>query len=387
MAIGTLRFAHPGAAQQALTASTVSAGDIHSCALTTDGRAYCWGLNGTGALGTAGVPGCMASDKSCTRPVPVSTDLRFTSISAGYEHTCALTVDSIAWCWGSNAAGELGFEPAPGVRCGQHGVPCIRVPTRVPTDLKFGRIVAGQYQTCALDAGRRAYCWGYQNLGVRQGDSGRAICAIGTPPTYLPCDYHPTLVDSTATFVALDLQQGDACGLRSDGNGLCWGFAYGGTRRWLGAGKEGAQYLDISVGMDARACALLNTGGIFCWGAWPGVQTADIKIADSGFVAVSDGTWHACGLQGDGRAYCWGANAEGQLGAGGAVQGASSSPVRVAGDSAFRMLSCRGRHTCAVTKAGSVMCWGMNNAGQLGDGSKTNRNQPTPVAAPIEAGN
>jgi hypothetical protein len=383
-------------AQQPLTASVVSAGDIHTCALTTDGRAYCWGLNRTGALGTGGAPGCMPSDGACTRPVAVSTDLRFTSISAGYEHTCALTVDSIAWCWGSNALGELGVVPDSAVRCGQHGIACVRLPTRVPTEIKFGRIMTGQYQTCALDAGRKAWCWGLLSLRVTHADSSHGICAFGIPALYAPCDYRPRLLDSTATFLALDLQQGDVCGLKVDGNALCWGATYGAGVRWLGAAKGDAEYVDISTGMDSRACALLNTGGVFCWGAWslvPGVQTADISVADSGFVAVSVGTWHACGLQGDGRAYCWGANAEGQVGAGGGAvhffgpEGRGGSAVLVAGGSLFRMLSARGRHTCGVTKGGSLMCWGMNNTGQLGDGSKKNRDQPTPVAAPTEAGN
>ena len=386
------RLADRIAAQQPLTASTVSVGDVHACALTTDGRAYCWGLNTGGALGTAGEPGCMASDRACTRPVLVSTDLRFASISAGFEHTCALTADSIAWCWGANGLGELGLEPATGVRCGDYGVPCVRVPTRVPSDIKFGRIVAGQAQTCALDANGRAYCWGYQNLGTDQRDSSRALCAIGAPIQYLPCNHRPTLVDSTATFLALDLQQGDVCGLKSDGNALCWGLSYRGNVRWLGAGQGGTRYVDISVGMNSRVCALLNTGGVFCWGEWPplvpGFLTSRDMIADTGFVAVSVGTWHACGLRGDGRAYCWGENSEGQLGVGGGAlnllfpQGPTGSPVRVAGDFTFRMLICRGRQTCVVTKAGGLMCWGRNNAGQLGDGSLKDRNRPTPVAAP-----
>ena len=84
----------------------------HSCALTPTGRAYCWGTNSSGQLGTGTPTGpneCTLSDASCSpRPLPVAGTLAFTSVSAGAWHSCGLTTDALAYCWGGNGSGELG---------------------------------------------------------------------------------------------------------------------------------------------------------------------------------------------------------------------------------------------------------------------------------------
>jgi len=80
---------------------TISAGDEHACALTVSGTAYCWGFNGSGALGTA-------NTTSSTTPVPVSGGLSFTAISAGANSTCGVTQGQVVYCWGYNGDGQLG---------------------------------------------------------------------------------------------------------------------------------------------------------------------------------------------------------------------------------------------------------------------------------------
>jgi hypothetical protein len=88
---------------------SVSAVAQHACALTGDGTAYCWGLNGSDGQGRLG-------DNTTTsrqRPVQVSTELRFTQISAGYRHTCARTLgEGAVACWGQNGSLELGTTSA-----------------------------------------------------------------------------------------------------------------------------------------------------------------------------------------------------------------------------------------------------------------------------------
>ncbi|MBW1757248.1 MAG: hypothetical protein JRJ80_13885 [Deltaproteobacteria bacterium] len=79
----------------------VSAGFYHTCGITSDGIAYCWGGNGKGELGTG------TTDNSPT-PVPVAGDFRFATISSGVSHSCGLTVDGSTYCWGRNSRGELG---------------------------------------------------------------------------------------------------------------------------------------------------------------------------------------------------------------------------------------------------------------------------------------
>jgi alpha-tubulin suppressor-like RCC1 family protein len=99
----------------------VSAGGFHSCGLTSDNRAYCWGHNepstyadGSGELGDG-------TTISRLTPVAVFGGLHFRVVSAGTQHTCGVTTDSLAYCWGLNTFGSLGewnehhsSDPGPG---------------------------------------------------------------------------------------------------------------------------------------------------------------------------------------------------------------------------------------------------------------------------------
>ena len=89
----------------------VSAGESHTCGVTTGNVAYCWGDGSSGKLGTG-------NTNSQLEPWPVFTELAFVQISAGAEHSCGVTADNDAYCWGEGADGRLGtgnevsiFEP------------------------------------------------------------------------------------------------------------------------------------------------------------------------------------------------------------------------------------------------------------------------------------
>jgi alpha-tubulin suppressor-like RCC1 family protein len=95
----------------------VSAGVGHTCGVTTDNVAYCWGGNGAGQLGIGNStgpescgenPGNFEPIPCSTKPVRVLGNLAFRQISAGVNHTCGVTVDNVAYCWGLNQIGEVG---------------------------------------------------------------------------------------------------------------------------------------------------------------------------------------------------------------------------------------------------------------------------------------
>lgn len=140
--------------------SALSAGDAHTCAVTSAGAAYCWGDNSRGQLGNG-------AKSNSSSPVPVSGGLTFTAISAGEDHTCGLTADGAAYCWGANTAGQIG--PGPAIsntgpeRCGVDA--CSTLPVRVFGNLAFAAVSAGGGHTCALERGGDAYCWGYNAYG------------------------------------------------------------------------------------------------------------------------------------------------------------------------------------------------------------------------------
>ena len=141
------------------TVTAITAGDLHSCAVA-DGKAYCWGYNGSGQLGNGSTG---PSDGPVPVPVAVSTagalaGKTVTGISAGFRYTCAVA-DGKAYCWGSGDMGQLG----------NGNYPDSPVPVAVRTDgVLNGKtvtaITTGRSHACAVADGK-AYCWGSHTLG------------------------------------------------------------------------------------------------------------------------------------------------------------------------------------------------------------------------------
>ncbi len=158
----------------------------------------------------------------------------------------------------------------------------------------------------------------------------------------------------------------------------------------LGAGNAVPQgfVTNLAAG-GAHTCALVAAGGVKCWGAngagqlGDGTRTArQTAVSVIGLpapaVAVSLGESHSCALTAAGDVRCWGSNYYGQLGDGTAVS--RSVPVAVSGlSSGVKAIAAGRNHTCALKTGGAMMCWGNNGYGQLGDGTYTHRRIPVPV--------
>jgi alpha-tubulin suppressor-like RCC1 family protein len=394
--------------------TSVSVGFSFVCGTTTEMRAYCWGENSDGQLGTGSADGPEScGTASCsTRPIAMTGDLRFASISAGGAHACGLTPEGTAYCWGSNARGQLGAKASETCSSG----PCATRPARVSSSLTWSSISAGAEHTCALTEGGRAYCWG-SNFWGQVGNGSRSE-ATGTPA--------PVPVAGGLTFRLLSAGGGHTCGLTTDGRAFCWGLGRTGQ---LGTGGEplwserpaavagGLTFAFIEA--DAHSCGLTEDGRAYCWGSntfnqlgvgptmlGPESCTATIHpcsktpIAVTGrlrFTTMSPGPDYTCGIAVDRAAYCWGANTWGQLGTGG-TEG-TDAPARVAGGLAFRALSTGGAATvagpagitCGVSVEGAAYCWGSNRHGELGtgiirttDNNPPGRTKPGLVAPPRE---
>jgi hypothetical protein len=136
-------------------------------------------------------------------------------------------------------------------------------------------------------------------------------------------------------------------------------------------------------------CALTTAGGVQCWGSnFNGQLGNDSTIGSyapvavtglsSGVSAVAAGDAHTCALTTSGGVQCWGDNQYGQLGNNSTTE--SHVPVAVTGlSSGVSALAAGGDHTCALTTAGGVQCWGDNANGQLGNDSTTNSDVPVAV--------
>ncbi len=99
----------------------------------------------------------------------------------------------------------------------------------------------------------------------------------------------------------------------------------------------------------------------------------------SGIIQITAGGSHTCALTAAGEVYCWGSNRSGEAGIGG--YGDLPAPVMpVNGLSGVSAITAGDSHTCALLTSGTVWCWGANWYGQLGDGTTTNRLTPVPVS-------
>ena len=138
-----------------------SAGGKHACALLVD-AVWCWGSNSSGQLGAAAASTCGPSDwlpaaEPCSLfAIPAALPVSAVSVSAGGEHTCALTATGDTWCWGSNSNGQLGNGTIGGSN---------QTPALVSGGLKFLSISAGGNHTCGVTTDRAIYCWGANATG------------------------------------------------------------------------------------------------------------------------------------------------------------------------------------------------------------------------------
>lgn len=150
-----------------LTFVSLTAGVSHTCGFIQTGAAYCWGADATGQLGNG-----FTMNKS-TVFYPVIGYRLFRSLSAAgaseyVGHTCGVTTDGAAYCWGANWAGELGitddlsacYTPAPGIQ-----ISCSAYPQRVEGGITFTAVAAGAYHSCGVSDRGVAYCWGSNEAG------------------------------------------------------------------------------------------------------------------------------------------------------------------------------------------------------------------------------
>jgi len=297
--------------------ATFDAGDVFGCGLTADGTPQCVGWEAVGRLGNG-----LSTSGTVFAPVSASTTVKFVALSSGYNHTCALTAAGAAYCWGNDGSGVVNT-----------------VPTQVIAAPAFMSLSAGNFFTCGIATDSTAYCWGenfYGTLGI--GDTTSRVAT-------------PTAVAGGLKFIALAAGSTHACGLATDSTAYCWGSTS------LGTASADSARAPVAV-TGGRKFAALVTGGDYHY------------FYD-----------HTCGVTSGGTVYCWGKmpseSYAGELGTG--ADTSSAEPVAVSGGLSFTTMAVGSSITCGLTGTGTAYCWGANRTGNLGDGTLTNRNVPTPV--------
>ncbi|HQY63467.1 MAG: hypothetical protein IPQ09_07830 [Myxococcales bacterium] len=332
---------------------------------------------GTGSL-FADCVACVAPQISraatgylCVDPPPVALD-----VVAGLSHSCALLSDGSAKCWGSNSFGQLGDSTT------------TNRATPVPVLALGGPVAAltATTHTCARFVDGAVKCWGLNSYG-EVGDA--SVVHRRTP----------VAVNLGATAISVAAGAIHTCAALTGGAVKCWGQNATGqlgdnttTLRTSPVSVVGLGGVATAVSAgDGFSCALLDGGAVKCWGGNNRGQLGDTTttqrntpVAVSGLsgavVALSSGGSHTCALLADDTVQCWGWNNSGELGDGTRAQRTSAVALVGLGGTP-RAVSAGVSHTCARLSDGAIKCWGGNTFGSLGDGTATQQLTPVSVSS------
>nr|WP_276604290.1 hypothetical protein [Nannocystis pusilla] len=412
-------------------AGDVAVGGRHACALHQTGAVSCWGDSKDGQLGTfAHAPGA-AHAVQVTWPM--------VAIGVGEHHSCGQYRDGRIACWGSNARGESGWGQeslslsperivglseidgllaARSLTCAQRRGEALcwgamyglqpgselLEPTRVEALRRSRGIVGAGGTACAWTADHTAHClagtasvpttdvlqivpgdrrsfpWALRSDGVWRQPSSEAkllpedfIAALAPPPG------KPQAIVEIAAW--------------SDADGLCARLQQGRVR-CLPDVESDEEPLEMSLAgsrrsqplPDARSirsnrlgvCALLVNGTVACIDDWSEDPAAELVPQLREVVELAAGQRHFCARTHKGEVFCWGGNESGQLGDG-TTRSRTKSPVKVIGLTGTRGIAAGDVHTCALTQAREVVCWGDHRGNGRAAHAKANERSASPV--------
>ena len=369
------------------TAVAITSGHRYTCIILDEGSVSCWGFNSWGQLGD----GTNVDRNTPTQTFSLGTDRTAVAITAGWAHTCAILDDGSVSCWGHNDNGQLG-----------DGTTTARNTPTQTYSLGSGRIAititAGLNHACAILDDGSISCWGnnyYGQLGDGTNTDRNTPTSISFPEIYFTFERQA---------VKISVGESHTCAVLDNGSVSCWGLGSSGQlgTGYLGWGNPSQTSsfgtdrtaVAISAG-DYHTCVILDNGSVSCWGANGGGQGGDgtttnqhtptltVSLgASRTAVAISAGDIQTCAILDDGSVSCWGSNGAGQLGDGTYTN--RNTPTQTSSLGADRTavaITAGGSHTCAILDDGSVSCWGSNWAGQLGDGTTIDRNTPTQTSS------
>ena len=353
----------------------IAPGSEHTCALASNGDVWCWGGNGQGELGDG---------TRIARFAPVLADVppNVVEIATGGEFTCALTSAGKVWCWGNDQYGQLGSMTGSNSNPEPHLVPGI------PSDIEA--IDIGAYHACALTETSDVWCWGYNAAG----QVGVGWTSPAEPPTQVPGlsgvdqlslgGYHSCVLRG----VAVTCWGNDSRGQVGDGPPA--DFSVLTPTDVIDLPADAA----VLGSGTYHTCAIDVNASLSCWGHGAYGELGNDSDQDqlsaapvAGLVDVSavtggsnrgGGSAHTCALADDGLR-CWGSNWAGQLGDGSTIGRDVPTPVHDL-PYALRAINAGGNHTCVLLDSWSVQCWGANDSGQVGDATTTSRSTPVDVA-------
>ena len=383
----------------------VAAGEDHSCAISRAARKlYCWGSNDKRALG-------LNQQGNFSTPTLVSDNDRWLTLGVGSFHTCAIKIDKTLWCWGANDSLQIGV--------GSDTVAAAPLQVQIPGSGDFLSVSAAKYNTCVVGNNARMWCWGRNDYGALA--TGASTTPLQPTEVSVGGELKSVAVGGQSHVCAAYQDNANfAISAHSEPSIACWGLTASGQ---VGTGFIGDKILPTAIqaprvepsqpnsnpplSFSATSSSAVDftcgiekpSGELWCWGSNAQGQlgtgslvsaAVPTKVSASGlegssWAQVTTGSIYACGVRDTGAGYCWGKNDFGQLGSQVGLGQVSSVPSALTGR--WKQLSAGiGSHTCGVRSTGSLLCWGANAAGQLGNGQSATINS-APVTVPLPAGN
>ncbi len=337
----------------------------YSCALLDNGQVKCWGENTMGQLGLGHTDpigdgaGEMGDDLNA---VDLGTGRTATYISAGRYHACAILDDNTLKCWGANESGQLGLGHTDtlGDAAGEMGDNLATV--NLGNGLNAEKVYCGLSFTCAILNTGATKCWGINANGSLLHSDGSSK---GDGANEMGDNLPVLNVGTGRTIKELAIERYRACAVLDNGDLKCWGKnegqgALGTEENANHLGDNGTELgddlpvVDLGSGLTATgvtvgeysACAILNTGNLKCWGINDRGQLGIGSTTSKGNTANSMGDnlplvnlgsgvtithvnngagKHMCAILSDYTVKCWGYNNQGQLGIGNADQKGDNS--------------------------------------------------------------
>ena len=322
---------------------------------------------------------------------PVLTSLQRSSCATGADHKL--------YCWGDRANGRTGTTEDDSAS--PHAIAVSGLSDTVTA------ATVGYLTGCAVTTAGAVKCWGGNENGKEgNGFLGNPMEArANQPASVLLGDKQTPLIGAVTLGGSYYMQ----CASKSDKSVYCWGvndhgeilcdpaavtFTGSSGRTGLYACKMPAFALDtvkVVSGAQDNHCLLSAAGKVQCWtlSGKPADEVSTVKKGGqelSGVVDLAVGAGHFCALMGDGTVLCWGKNNVGQLGNG--TTSDASEPTPVAGLSGVKAIALGGawygdsaHHSCALLRSGAIKCWGARSKGQLGDGVSADNN---PATTPVD---
>ena len=385
------------------------------CARRASGQLACWGS----------VPWDEAHHPS--RPTEIKGLAHVTELAMG-EQTCAVTRGRDVRCWGANGMGELG-DGTGGVAVVARAIPGLRDAIQIDTS---------NLSTCALRRTGEIVCWGgddkvafgarkFQHVTTywghvigldREGatwvsgertprpvpkataQAGPCLIANGgemwcSANTKGPSSHNPMKVRVGDFTDAVELAGHESvCARHRTGEISCFHGWFETDNNLKIAGITDA--ITLAVDDDAR-CAVRADHSVWCWGegvflgqapvsSGKPLPPARVNVRDVAAIAMggaSDPTHGeaACVIKLDGTVWCWGSNNDGRLGKLDREL-VSKDPVAIRGATDATQIAVGWEHGCALQRAGTVVCWGSNEDGQLGTPSPKTVEHPVAVRWP-----